>query len=141
MKYLLFILLLLPVIGNSQMIINSYAFGGGGGGDVTPDPVDWPNVTFILSGETESRTISGITSSITISIGCEYCGDGGVLYYSLNGGSFVQYTAPFSVSNGQTLTWSVEDLPFGGARIINVINDSDGGAILDEIAFVRSDPS
>jgi hypothetical protein len=140
MKYLLFILLLLPVIGNSQMIINSYAFGGGGG-DVTPDPVDWPDVTFTIIGETESQTISGITSSITISIGCEYCGDGGVLYYSLNGGSFVQYTAPFSVSNGQTLTWSVEDLPFSGSHIINVINDSDGGAILDAITFFRSDPN
>lgn len=136
MRHILFILMLIPFIGNSQMIINSYAFGGGG--DVTPNPIDWPDVIFTSpEGTSETKTITGITSSITISLFI-IANEGNILY-SKNGASFTPYLAPFSVSNNDTLAFKVTNFGPGFYAEFQVVNDSDNSAVIDAIFFYRYD--
>jgi len=128
--------MLIPFIGNSQMIINSYAFGGGGGGDVTPDPIDWPVVILTTpEGTSETKTITGITSSITISL--FIIANEGSLLYSKNGAPFTLYSGPFSVSNNETLAFKVTGFNPGFYAEFQVVNDSDNSAVIDTIFFYR----
>lgn len=118
-----------------SMLLAAWAAMAGAASDVTPDAVNWANVSGVQPQANANQTINGITSSITISL--SYVGDFPVIEYRINSGSYVSYAAPFSVSNGQTLNFRISVLPLSGpaAGTITVTNDSDSGATLDTFTY------
>lgn len=110
------------------------AFAALGGNDVIPDAVNWADVSGVSPQANANQTISGITSSITISI--LNTDVNAVVNYRINSGSYVAYAAPFSVSNGQTLNFQIEALPSTTpAGTVTVRNDSNGSATLDTFTY------
>jgi len=108
------------------------AFGAMGSSvDVTPNAVNWANITGSTSGSNANQTIDGISSSI--SVGASLTGSG-ILSYSLNGAGFTAYSTPVSVSNGQTLRWTV-DAVFATNGTVTVTNQSDGAITLDTFTY------
>ena len=161
MKYILLILMFLPVIGNSQMIVNSYAFGGGGGGgDVTPNAVNWNNMSW--DGITDlilpipTKQITGINQTIRLDITTNAevyfiwyevsstptitdqsnADQGSLMYFAdvLGQGSYIQN---FTAAN--TITLYVDNneyvtfagIPMSGTVTLTVKNYSDGNTTLD----------
>jgi hypothetical protein len=106
----------------------------GGRVDVTPNAVNWANVSGVSPQANANQTIDGITSSISISLtGMDV---NTLAYYRINSGSYVLYTAPFSVSNGQTLNFQMQALPATSpSGTITVRNDSSGSATLDTFTY------
>ena len=104
-----------------------------GGTDVTPSAVNWANIGPTSSpGSNANQTISGIDT--TISISASLSGPGN-LFYDLSGAGFVAYTAPFGVTNGQTLRWQVTSDLGNVTGTATITNDSDGSATLDTFAY------
>ena len=112
-----------------------------GGGGVTPNAVNWANVTganFQLA-TTAMLQITGITSTITLRV--TYTGRGYNRQYSVKStASFGQGTAiasngTFTVSNGQYLGFGSAStgLPFDQATTWTITNVSDGNAVLDTV--------
>lgn len=93
--------------------------------DVTPDAVNWTTLTGVSPKATSDLTITGISRDITLSVS-----DTGsaIVEYRIDSGSWTTYSAPFTVSDGETLGWRVDA---GGSGTITVTNDTDGGATLD----------
>lgn len=108
-----------------------------GNSDTTPNAVNWGNIGPVAtSGTNANQTITGCDRSITLS--ASGVGVGVTLQYSLAGGAFATYSAPFSVdaAAGQTLRWQVAAiLPGTQTGTITVTNDSDGGATLDTFTY------
>lgn len=105
----------------------------GGAADVTPNAVNWTDATEVGLARTNTQTISGINTAITLTI--TYTGTGRrALYYSLNGGFDLDITvqpASISVSNGDTLNFAMEGYRPPQTSTITVKNASDGDATLD----------
>ena len=106
--------------------------------DVTPNAVNWGNISGSTSGTNANQTINGTSGSITIS--ASQVG-GYDLEYSLDGAAFTAYTAPFSVNGlaGQTLRWQASTdggIPASGT--VTVRNDSDASAVLDTFTVTLS---
>lgn len=109
----------------------------GGGADVTPNAVDWNDVSggygFPLS--TNTVTITGISTAInlTISWSGNESGDFGI---SINGGSFVSLEdeggspQTLSISNNDTIRFQTSGV---GNKVIpvTVTNASDANTVLD----------
>jgi hypothetical protein len=110
----------------------NFSFGGKSSApDVTPNAVDWGNISGATSGTNANQTISGTSGNITISR--TYVG-AAEISYSLAGAAFTPYTAPFSVNGlaGQTLRWqATTDGGIPASGTVTVRNDSAGGATLD----------
>lgn len=108
--------------------------------DVTPDAVNWANVSGASPQANANQTISGITSSISISLSLSgTSGEAIFLDYRINSGSYVTYSTPFSVSNGDTLNFRVSTISGGaGAGTVTVTNDSSGSATLDTFTYNMS---
>lgn len=100
-----------------------------GGADLTPDAVNWADTSTTNPQSNANQTITGIDAPITISTTNSGIG---ALLYDLNGAGFTSYSAPFSVSNGQTLRWQLSG---AGAGTITVKNDSTGGTTLDTFTY------
>ncbi len=116
-------------------ILASLAGGGGGGSDVTPAPLDWTDAFGDIIAHTNSQTITGITTPISLAAGAS---GGGNLHYSLNGGS-AGYLGAFAVAAGNTLIWSI--LNTGTAAVsgtVTITNVSDGGATLDSFNYTAT---
>jgi hypothetical protein len=106
------------------------------GGDVTPDAVNWADISGTDFAANANQTISGISGSITISLSISGADDFETISYRINSGSYVGYTVPFSVSNGQTLNFAVAVLPSTTAGgTVTVRNDSSGSATLDTFTY------
>lgn len=108
-----------------------------GANDVTPNAVNWANIgpTSAGSGTNASQTVQGCTIAITLSITNS---GSGIVEYRLDSGSYVTYTAPFSVDarTGQTLDWRVSPIAPGNVTgTVTVKNDSDGAATLDTFTY------
>lgn len=99
--------------------------------DVTPDAVNWADISGSGFAANANQTISGIGTSI--SIGASLSGSG-ILSYSLNGGSFTAYSTPISVSNSNTLRWQVDSIS-AVSGTVTVTNQSAGGATLDTFTY------
>ena len=113
----------------------------GGAADVTPDAVDWPNITDVgPSVTTATRTITGINTTITLQL--DRTSTSGPVAYSLNGGSFVNFTSgtTISVSNNDTLAFRSTRVLSVQRVTITVKNNSDNSKILDTV-FILSDSS
>lgn len=106
--------------------------------DVTPNPVDWPDVYSIYPAfpTTINQTISGINVVINLFWSCSYCGDGGSnnIQISINDGAWtnISENTNFSVNNNDTLKFRLTDnLVVGGFIRLDVKNNSDGNSLLD----------
>jgi hypothetical protein len=114
---------------------------GGGGGDVTPNSIAWETSLEDVNPATSHASITGIDTPINIYFECTYCGDGGVIQYSKNSGTYITLDANtnISVSNGNTISWkyTVDPWSSGYVAIITVRNASDSNALLKEITFVQ----
>ncbi len=75
------------------------------GPDVTPDAVNWANITATTQGANANQTISGIHSSITL--GITYSDGLYQIEYRINSGTYIGAGSggTFSVSNGQTVNF------------------------------------
>lgn len=104
----------------------------GGGSDVTPNAVNWDDVSSSAPPyqvDTNSQTISGINTAIELDITFDF-NDGG-FYYIKNTDDPVLFSSPFTVVNGDTLKFRFEGS--GGMVQFNVYNNSDpsGPTLLD----------
>lgn len=109
-----------------------------GGADVTPNAVNWGNISGTTSGTNANQTVNGCSTSITISM--TYVG-GADIEYSLDGAAFVAYTVPFSVNaqTGQTLRWqATTDGGIPASGTVTIRNDSDASAVLDTFTVTLS---
>ncbi len=88
-------------------VVATVGGGGGGGGAGTPDALAWTNPYGFTLASTQALTIAGIGSG-TAPISATNSGGAG-LSYILNGTS-TSYTGAFTVSDGDTLGWSVLNL-------------------------------
>lgn len=111
--------------------------------DVTPNAVNWTDVSGTGGGTTNTQTISGINTTITLSINWTYSGVK-TISYSKNGGAFVDLysgtggsSATVSVSNNDTIAWKV--IGNGIAATFTIRNNSDSNVTLD--TFVVTDTS
>jgi hypothetical protein len=110
------------------------------GGDVTPNAVNWANLIYNeATGEPQESTqqITGITAPISIGLSCNVANVLPNLRYKITASppapdpfwaTFLAYTAPFTVTNGQYLTFS-----YGGtlSGTITVTNVTDSSTVLD----------
>lgn len=109
----------------------------GGSADVTPDPVDWPNITAVgTSVTTVTRTITGINTTITLQL--DRSATSGPVAYSLNSGPFVNFTSgtTISVSNNDTLAFRSTKVTSAQIVTITVKNNSDNSTILDTVTML-----
>lgn len=105
----------------------------GSSGTVVPSPSPvWLNIYGVDAGSTNSQTISGITSPITLSLASS---GGGALLYSLNGVA-TPYTGPFTVNAGDILLFTIAVGLAGKSGTITVTNVSNGSATLATITYV-----
>lgn len=95
--------------------------------DVTPDAVNWTDVTGTVQGSTNAQTITGISTSITIAA-------------TVTGGASISANVagnptslPASVSNNQQVTFTLFGSNISGS--VTVINQSDGNATLDTFNY------
>lgn len=117
----------------SMIAIRAKKSAGGGGGDVTPNAVNWTDVSQNAppsSVDTNSQTISGINTTIELDITFDF--NDGSLYYIKNTDAAVEFVgSPFTVVNGDTLKFRFSGS--GGLVQFNVYNNSDpsGPTLLD----------
>lgn len=105
-----------------------------GQGDVTPDAIDWGNISDtaspIATATTTTETFTGISAPIDVRV--TYTGSYLAVTYSLNGGGGTTLNSgdTISIVNNDTLafTFSANASTSGTAT---VINDSDGSTTLD----------
>lgn len=116
--------------------------------DVTPNAVDWTDPVGSGNIFTNTQTITGIDTAITLALNIDPYGDGAfsdTLYYSKNGGAYQSITYPtgttVSMSNNDTLTFKgfTDSTFFGQQDWIHVINQSDNDTELDTIYFTAHD--
>lgn len=116
--------------------------------DVTPNAVDWTDPVGSGNIFTNTQTITGIDTAITLALNIDPYGDGAfsdTLYYSKNGGAYQSITYPtgttVSMSNNDTLKFKgfTNSTFFGQQDWIHVINQSDNDTELDTIYFTAHD--
>ena len=113
-----------------------------GGADVTPDPVDWANVSGPTPLITTPETITGISTGITLSFNIT-TNDGLSFYYRKNSVSWIFVSSGTGVNVGSVAVSNNDVLEFkadnptvsGGILDVEIINDSDGSALIDSIRF------
>lgn len=121
------------MMGASQQITT------GGGADVTPDAVNWSDVTDFPSPiYTDTQQIKGISSSITLEVEIVFADSGYTLEVGVNnsnsyGGTITDVTGggTFTVDNNQYVTFKLTG-GFGTVEF-KVINNSDANTTLDSI--------
>lgn len=105
----------------------------GSAGTVVPSPtLVWLNIYGVDYASTNSQTVAGITSPITISLAVS---GGGTLLYSLNGVA-VHYTGPFTIQPNDILAFSIAVGNGAKSGTITVTNVSNGSATLATINYV-----
>ena len=109
-----------------------------GPSDVTPDSVNWGNLSDLIGGQdsNSNQTISGIDT--TISLKYSLSGDSITLKYRKNSGSYVTLSpgSTFTVSNGDTVNFQGETTNTSTrSGTITVINASDSDATLDTFTY------
>lgn len=116
--------------------------------DVTPNAVDWTDPVGSGNIFTNTQTITGIDTAITLALNIDPYGDGAfsnTLYYSKNDGAYQLITYPtgttVSMSNNDTLKFKgfTNSTFFGQQDWIHVINQSDNDTELDTIYFTAHD--
>lgn len=123
---------LLAVVMGTDAIVG----GGGGGGigsDVTPDAVNWPNCSGVVTASTPPQTISGIDTTITLSITWTGAGSLGVSKTGSAGAATGSNPTSVPVSNGDTLAFILSGV--GTSGTVTVTNVSDSSTVLDTFTY------
>jgi hypothetical protein len=132
---------------HASRVARAAAGGGGGGGDVTPNAVNWANVTNWAPGpvQTSMLQITGITEPITLRVNLAISSFGG-MYENFNHKFSVQSTASFgtgtaianngtfTVSNNQYLGFSNQGFSGNVPTMYTdwtITNTSDSNTVLD----------
>lgn len=118
-----------------------------GGADVTPDPVDWGNVSGPTPLITTPETITGISTSVSFSFSIP-SNTGLSFYYRKNSVSWVFVSSgtgsnlgSVSVSNNDVLEFKADNETTPGAVLtVDITNQSDGSALIDSITFTHIPP-
>ncbi len=104
--------------------------------DKTPDAVNWANIG---PGNEPQNNANQTLQNFDGSINLEMNRTGsGLVYYSLNGGSFtfIADGAQVSVSDGDTLRWQVANAAPGTVTgTVTITNESDGSTSLDTFTY------
>lgn len=104
----------------------------GGKLDVTPDAVDWANISFASPGGSSNanQTIAGVDVAILLQI--TWTNTGLTLTYDINDGAGVGLTSgdSFAISSGQTLSFTATRAG-PGSNVVTITNLSDSSTILD----------
>lgn len=90
-------------------------------GDLTPDAVNWDNISGASGSVNNNQTVAGISGLMPVFwVGDHFVGAGGTLSYRLDSGSYVPVASvtTFGVTNGQTLNWKAELGSTGGPYTI-----------------------
>jgi formylglycine-generating enzyme required for sulfatase activity len=108
--------------------------------DNTPNALNWndADASGSCTATTNSQTIAGISSSITLELSED--SSGLTLQYSLNGGAWTSFgtlPATLSVSNNDTLAFRSSS-GVGRTRIFTVKNVTDGNVVLDAFTLIVS---
>lgn len=108
--------------------------------DVTPDAVNWNDISGELVGYTNTVTISGINTVIQLQFNTSHTSGGAESYaYQLNGGSSVAFTngATLNVSNGDTLLFAVSHISgiADSVGTVTIVNVTDSNTTLDSFAY------
>lgn len=107
-----------------------------GFGDKTPDAVNWANIG---PGNEPQNNANQTLQNFDGSINLEMNRTGsGLVYYSLNGGSFTLIAdgGQVSVSDGDTLRWQVANTAPGTVTgTVTITNESDGSTTLDTFTY------
>lgn len=117
----------------SMIAIRAKKSAAGGGGGVTPNAVNWNDVSQIappFSIDTNSQTISGINTTIELQITIDF-NDASLAYIKNADAPVGDDGTPFTVVNGDTLKFRFTGS--GGSIQFNVYNNSDpaGPTLLD----------
>ncbi len=89
--------------------------------------------------ETETKTIAGIDTTITLRLNITTTSQSEVQYYYKNGGSAVNFSDEdtITVVNGDTLYFGADLDPAGDFLEFQVINQSDSNTVLGTISMER----
>ena len=106
-----------------------------GSQDVTPDALDWANISGADVANTTDETVTGIYNTIDLYYDIVNNGAAPIVYYRIDSGTWqflnAGSTNTFTVSNNQTVGWQVV-ASFGTVNsTITVKNASDAGATID----------
>jgi hypothetical protein len=105
-------------------------------GDKTPDAVNWANIG---PGNEPQNNANQTLQNFDGSLDLEMNRTGsGLVYYSLNGGSFtfIADGGQVSVSDGDTLRWQVANAAPGTVSgTVTITNESDGSTSLDTFTY------
>jgi len=106
-----------------------------GSQDVTPDAIDWANISGADVANTTDETVTGIYNTIDLYYDIVNNGAAPIVYYRIDSGTWqflnAGSTNTFTVSNNQTVGWQVV-ASFGTVNsTITVKNASDAGATID----------
>lgn len=106
-----------------------------GSQDVTPDAIDWANISGADVANTTDETVTGIYNTINLYYDIVNNGAAPIVYYRIDSGTWqflnAGSTNTFTVSNNQTVGWQVV-ASFGTVNsTITVKNASDAGATID----------
>jgi hypothetical protein len=103
--------------------------------DVTPDAINWSNITGTDFANTTDETVSGIYNTIDLYYEINNTEASGFVYYRIDSGTWTFLnpgnTNTFTVSNNQTVGWRVAAFTGSVNSDISVYNASDSGAQLD----------
>ena len=109
---------------------------------VTPNPIAWADIVSIVSsgpagGSNAAQTFSGIVATVTIKLVVAPGSSGALLKYSKNGAAFTTWTsgATLTVVAGDTLAFSASTGGSASTGTIQVVNQSDGAALLNQFNY------
>jgi hypothetical protein len=148
---------------SSQIIMPNDFWGKSAVSDVTPNAVDWTNISgsgFMpgYNATTNTQTINGIDAQITLRVTILTIVKNGtptitltpkrnganLTAWSLSSGSVGSYTE-FTVDNGQTIAFQYDVAnqaeQTSNNYVLRVTNVTDGGAILDDLSVAYSNTS
>lgn len=110
-----------------------------GGADVTPNAVNWSDITGLGSAQNTNQTIAGIDTSITLRLDRSTILIGnGTAQYSKNNGAETTFASgdTISMSNNDTLYFKVNNTTFSPITgTVAVVNTSDSNALLDTFTW------
>lgn len=118
----------------AAILVGGMSGGGSGGSDATPAAVDWTDANGDVFAFTNSQTISGINTPISLKVtwtglGLVFVNDASGYFSISNGGTFV-------ATNGDVVSFGVQNS--GGAGVIGTVtitNLSDASTVLDTFNY------
>lgn len=119
-------------VTDSSTTLDTFTYSATVVSGVTPDAVNWANISGAVPVGNANQTFSGLSTAITLRF--DFISGGTLLWYSKNNASLVEITpgtTTVSVSNGDTLKFSAGTEGDALDGTVAVVNTSDGDTVLD----------